>query len=148
MKQKRLLLKIGFVLILCMAALHTVFIIIGGPEFPKTTDFENMFALMANLKFDTGGGIERSMQDILDGFNRIVSIFLITLPLLSWIMLNELKESPKGVRNLTIVNLLAVVAFFVTSYTYLAIGGTVIAAIVSLLFIVSLIIKGKEPETM
>src|ERR1700730_14349014 len=101
MKQKRLLLKISFTLLLLLAGLHTFFILIGGPAFPNTPEFAQMRALMKNIKFDTGVHIQRSMQDIMDGFNIIVAIFLISLPALSWIMLGEIKENRKNITKLT-----------------------------------------------
>jgi hypothetical protein len=141
MQRKHLLLKISFVMLLLLAGLHTFFILIGGPSFPNTPEFNQMRKLMAEVRFDTGGNTVRSMQNIMDGFNIIVSIFLITLPLLSWAMLGEIRDNKRAVKKLALVNLLAAIAFFLTSLTLLAIGGTVVSGLVCLLLITSLLLK-------
>jgi hypothetical protein len=126
---------------LLIAALHTFFVIIGGPPLPTTPDFLKMQELMKSIQVDSGGGIMRTTQNFMDGFNIIVSIFLITLPLLGWIMLTEVKENERVVRKLTTVTLLAEFAFFLTSLTLLAIGGTVLSGIACVLLLISLFIK-------
>lgn len=141
MKQKLLLLKISFALLLLLAGLHTFFILIGGPEFPNTAEFARMQELMRTVSFDTGGNVQRTMQDIMDGFNIIVSIFLISLPGLSWMMLVETRENERAIRKLTWVNLVAVFAFFITSLILLAIGGTIVAGLICLLLVGSLLMK-------
>ena len=141
MKGKLLLLKISFALLLLVGGLHTFFILIGGPQFPDTTEFVRMQELMRTVSFDTGGNVQRTMQNILDGFNIIVSIFLISLPSLSWMMLVENRENESAIRKLTWVNLVAVFAFFITSLMLLAIGGTVVAGLICLLLVISLLIR-------
>ncbi len=143
MSRKILLLKISYILLLIVAAIHTVFILIGGPEFPSTTEFTEMFELMKTLEFDTGGNTVRTMQNIMDGFNIIVSIFLISFPTLSLVLLGEIKENKSAVAKLTIASFFTVFAFFLTSLTLLAIGGTVISAIICLLLLTSLFLKTK-----
>lgn len=146
MKRKLLLLKISFILILIVAAIHTTFILLGGPNFPSTNEFAKMFMLMRTLEFDTGGNIYRSMQDIMDGFNIIVSIFLISFPALSLVILSEIKDNRKAVNKLTIVSLFTLLAFFLTSLMLLAVGGTVIALLVCLLLLISLLLKTNINE--
>jgi hypothetical protein len=141
MKRKTTLLKISFVIMLLIAALHTFFVIIGGPPLPTTHDFLKMQELMRSIQVDSGGGIMRTTQNFMDGFNIIVSIFLISLPLLGWTMLKEIKDNEKAVRKLTVVTLLSELAFFLTSLTLLAIGGTVLSGITCVLLLISLLIK-------
>lgn len=143
MKRKATLLKISFVIMLFIAALHTFFIIIGGPPLPTTPDFLQMLELMKGIQVDSGGGIKRTTQNFMDGFNIIVSIFLITLPLLGWTMLKEIKDNERAVRKLTTITLLAEFAFFLTSFTLLAIGGTVLSGAACVLLLISLLIKNK-----
>lgn len=140
MKRKTTLLKVSFVIMLLIAALHTFFVIAGIP-LPTTSDFLKMQELMKGIQVDSGGGIMRTTQNFMDGFNIIVSIFLITLPLLGWTMLTEIKENERAIRKLTTVTLLAEFAFFLTSLTLLAIGGTVLSGIACVLLIISLAIK-------
>lgn len=141
MKRKATLLKSSFVVMFLIAALHTFFVIIGGPPLPTTPDFLQMQDYMQSIQVDAGGGIMRTTQNFMDGFNIIVSIFLITLPLLGWIMLSSLTENERAVRKLTVVTLLAEFSFFLTSYTLLAIGGTVLSGIACILLLLSLLIK-------
>lgn len=143
MKQKILILKISFTILLLVAALHTFFVIIGGPTLPTTTDFLKMQEFMKTIQVDAGGGIKRTTQNFMDGFNIIVSIFLITLPLLSWAMLAEIMDNERAIRRLTIVTLLAVLAFFTTSLILLAPGGTILSGLVFVLLIISLFWKER-----
>ncbi|MDN5201907.1 hypothetical protein QQ008_11050 [Fulvivirgaceae bacterium BMA10] len=139
MKKRHILLKVSFVLLLIVAIFHTYFILIGGPPFPSTPDFIKMQELMRSVEFDTGGNVNRTMQNIMDGFNIVVSIFLFTLPLLNWTMLYEIRNNSAAVRKLTIINLAAIGAFSLTSFMLLAIGGTVIGGLICLLLVISLI---------
>ena len=138
--QKILTAKIWFRPATSDGLFHTFFLITGGPAFPTTTEFVQMQTSMATIHFDTGGGVMRTMQNILDGFNVIVSIFLFTLPILSWLMLAEIGTNPRALRKLLVVNLLAIVPFFFTSSTLLAVGGTMISGIICLLLVASLVI--------
>lgn len=88
-----------------------------------------------------------STQDFMDGFNIIVSIFLITLPLLGWTMLKEIKDNRRAVQKMTLVMIVSVAAFFLTSLTLLAIGGTVISGITSVLLLASLFVNRKHSTT-
>lgn len=141
MKRKILLLKISFVIMFLIAILHTFFVIIGGPPLPTTPDFLKMQELMKGIQVDSGGGIMRTTQDFMDGFNIIVSIFLISLPLLGWTILSEIRDNERAVRKMTTVTLLAEFAFFLTSLSLLAIGGTVLAGVTCVLLLISLLIK-------
>lgn len=143
MKRKASLLKISFVIMLLIAALHTFFVIIGGPSLPTSPKFLQMQELMKDIQVDSGVGIMRSTQNFMDGFNIIVSIFLFTLPLLGWTMLKEIKDNDRAVRKLTTIMLLAEFAFFLTSFTLLAFGGTVLSAATCALLFLSLLIKNK-----
>lgn len=142
MERKLILLKIGFVIMLLIATFHTFFVIAGVP-FPTTPDFLKMQEFMRALQVNSGGGIMRTTQNFMDGFNIIVSIFLVTLPLLSWTMLTEIKDNEPAIRKLTIITLLAEFAFFLTSLTLLAIGGTVLSGITCVLLVISLFIKNR-----
>lgn len=144
MRRKRLFLKISFVLLLLLAALHTSFIILGGPIMPTSADFLAMLKLMNSVQIDSGGGIMRTMQDFMDGFNIVVSIFLFCLPILSWTMLGELRDNSRALNKLTVVNLLAVGIFFLISLSLLFIGGTVLSGLVCLLLLVSLMVKNTS----
>jgi len=124
-----------------IAGLHTFFVIIGGPPLPTTPDFLKMQELMRSIQVDSGGGIMRTTQNFMDGFNIIVSIFLISLPLLGWTVLTEIKDNEKAIRKLTVVTLLSELAFFLTSLTLLAIGGTVLSGIACVLLLISLLLK-------
>jgi len=143
MKKKRLLLKISFVLLLIVASLHTFFILIGGPTLPQTDDLMKMRELMKTVQIDSGGGIMRTMQNFMDGFNIIVSIFLISLPVLSWVVMNEVPDNGRTLRLLTIINLVTIFAFFLTSYSLLAVGGTIISGLICMLLVASLLIRSE-----
>lgn len=139
MNKRFTLLRVAFVLILLIACLHTFFILIGGPPLPKTPEYLQMQERMRSIQVDSGAGIMRTTQNFMDGFNIIVSIFLFSLPILSWAMLSEIKNNKRVVAKLTAINLIAVLAFFLTSLSLLAIGGTVVSGLVCLLLVVSLI---------
>lgn len=141
MLHKVLLLKISFWLTLLMASFHTFFILIGGPPMPTTPDFLNMHQLMHSVPIDSGAGIMRTMQNFMDGFNIIVSIFLISLPSLALMLLPEIKGNKAALVKLTSVYLTAMVAFFITSFCLLAIGGTIISGLISLLLLISLFLN-------
>ena len=141
MKRKTTLLKISFVIMFLIAGLHTFFVIIGGPPLPTTPDFLKMEEFMNTIRVDSGGGIMRTTQNFMDGFNIIVSIFLISLPLLGWTMMTELKENGRALSKLTVVILLSELAFFATSLTLLAIGGTVLSGVACLVLLISLFTK-------
>lgn len=147
MTAKTVFLKASFVLMTFLAALHTFFIIIGGPPLPTTPEFLEMQESMRSILIDSGGGIMHSTQDFMDGFNIIVSIFLITLPLLGWTMLKEIKDNRRAVQKMTLVMIVSVAAFFLTSLTLLAIGGTVISGITSVLLLASLFVNRKHSTT-
>ncbi len=135
--RKYILPKVAFTLLLVMACFHTYFVITGGPAFPTTTEFIEMQTAMATIPFDTGGGVMRTMQNILDGFNIIVSIFLFGLPILSWLMLSEVGTNIRALRKLLIADIVAMAAFFFTSWSLLAAGGTIISGMVCLLLLIS-----------
>jgi hypothetical protein len=141
MSRRTLLLKISFVVMLLIAALHTFFVVIGGPPLPATPEFLKMQELMRSIQVDSGAGIMHTTQDFMDGFNIIVSIFLITLPVLGWSLLTEVKDNEGAVRKLTVVILLAEFSFFLTSLTLLAIGGTILSGIASALLLGSLLVR-------
>lgn len=143
MKRKIFLLKLSFVIMFLIAILHTFFVIIGGPPLPTTPEFLKMQELMKGIQVDSGGGIMRSTQNFMDGFNVIVSIFLISLPLLGWTMLTEIKDNERAVRKMTTVILLAEFSFFLTSLTLLAIGGTVLSGIACVMLLFSVLIKNR-----
>ena len=141
MKSRIKLIKGSFVVMFLIAALHTFFVIIGGPPLPTTPEFLKMKELMNTILVDSGGGIMRTTQNFMDGFNIIVSIFLISMPLLGWTLLMEVKENARAVRKLTLLILCAEFAFFLTSFTLLAIGGTVMAGLACVLLFASLVVK-------
>ncbi len=138
MKSRIKLIKASFVVMFLIAGLHTFFVIIGGPPLPETPEFRKMRELMKSILVDSGGGVMRSTQNFMDGFNIIISIFLITLPLLAWITLSAIKENAVALRRMTIVVLFSESAFFITSLTLLAIGGTLLSGIACVLLLISL----------
>lgn len=141
MKRKTLLLKFGFTITFIIAGLHTFFVIIGGPELPTTPDFLKMQELMNSIQVDSGGGLMRTTQNFMDGFNIIVSIFLFSMPLLGWTILSAIEENDLAVTKLTMVTLFSEFAFFLTSLTLLAMGGTILSGIACLFFLISLLLN-------
>ncbi len=91
---------------------------------------------MRTVKIDAGGGIRSNTQNLMDGFNIIVSIFLFSIPVLT---LSILAENRNNLNRLVAIDLLAYSGFFVTSFKLLAIGRTIFSAVVCVLLIVSLI---------
>lgn len=144
MKQKILLLKMGLAMMFLIAGFHTFFVITGGPPLPTTPEFLKMQHAMRSIQVDTGGGIMRTTQNFLDGFNIIVSIYLISLPLLGWVLLKEIRENQSAVRKLTIVILLSQMAFGSTSWALLAIGGTILSFIGCICLMLSLVISKEQ----
>jgi len=148
MKNKLLLLKISFTMLLLIAAFHTFFIIIGGPSLPTTPEFVQMREWMQSLQVDAGAGIMRTTQDFMNGFNIIASIFLFSLPLLGLLLIPELKHRSKGLNKLAIISLLSVLAFSITSFLLLAIGGSVLSALVCCLLALSMLIKPNQNQSI
>lgn len=140
MKTKKLLFKTSIILTLIIAAFHTFFILIGGPEFPDTEEFKTMQHLMRTIQIDAGG-VTRTMQNFIDGFNIVASIFLFTLPLLSLFLLPEIAENRQAINKLIILYLTAMAIFCFNSFLLLALGGTILSGIISITLILSLVSK-------
>jgi hypothetical protein len=125
--------RVGALLVLLTAALHTWFHMQESPE-PKSDAERQLFDLMKTVKLDLPGA-DRTMHELVDGFSLTMSVLLALVALLDlWFSVRD-----TSLRTVAAVNALGAAAMVVLSWQYFFLAPLVCFVLIFLAFAGSLL---------